>query len=119
MDPVTVAIATAVAGKVSEGLVEGAKNLLPQLRKALRARFKDAPVAADALESAQDNPDDDAAVQKLARCIAESQDPEVRALLEQLRPHFGGADSSVTNTVTGNVHGNVIQARDVHGGIQL
>ncbi|WP_281203366.1 hypothetical protein [Nocardiopsis trehalosi] len=43
----------------------------------------------------------------------------MRRLLADLRPHFTDASGHVVNTVYGDVSGTLIQARDIHGGIEL
>ncbi|GAA3722717.1 hypothetical protein HDA32_000809 [Spinactinospora alkalitolerans] len=119
MDEVTLAIAAAVAGKVGESLTESAKDALKRLRRVLRERFRGTPDAQAALEAAQDDPDDQAAVRELAEhiTVTEVDDAEVKGLTDELRPHFSAGD--VVNTVNGDVSGNVVQARDIHGGIRL
>lgn len=118
-DPVTLAIATAVAGKVSESLTDAAKALLTRLRKAIRHRGAEEPDTPATLASAQDDPDDETTVRQLAERLANSDDPEIRRLTTELRPHFATGEGAVVNTVHGQVTGTVIQGRNISGGIQL
>ncbi|MDS1272093.1 hypothetical protein RIF23_17525 [Lipingzhangella sp. LS1_29] len=122
-DPVTVAIATAVAGKVAESLSDTAKSALKRLREAVMRRVTDSDerdtAPREALAAAQIDPEDPQAVQRLAAALSASDDPEVRRLVAELRPHFEPGQESVTNTVQGDVSGNVVMAKDIHGNISL
>ncbi|CAM3933838.1 hypothetical protein GCM10009799_40380 [Nocardiopsis rhodophaea] len=117
-DPITLAVVAAVAGKVTEALDDGARAVLKKLRVALRERFGNDPDARRALEAARDDDGEDAIlVEELATHIdsAQRDDEQIRSLVEELRPHFDASGGTVTNTITGNVEGVAIQARDVHG----
>nr|WP_155998582.1 hypothetical protein [Streptomonospora sp. PA3] len=116
-----IAIAAAVAGKAVEPLTENAAAALRGLRKAVLARFRAEPEAREALESAQIDYEDAEAVEVLAEHLdsAASSDPEIRRLTEELRPHFDASEGGVVNSIQGDVSGNVVQARDIHGGIDL
>lgn len=120
-DPITIAVAAAVAGKVGESLTESAMAAVRRLRRALRSRFATEPPAHRALEAAREDPEDAAAVARLAEHVAAAgeRDPAVRDLIEELRPHLRAADGGIVNVVEGTVHGTVVQARDVHGDIRL
>ncbi|QBI52566.1 hypothetical protein [Streptomonospora litoralis] len=121
VDQVLLAIAAAVAGKAVEPLTENAADALRNLRKAVIQRFRAEPEAREALDAAQVDYEDVEAVEVLAEHLdsATAADPEIRRLTEELRPHFGTGDGGVANTVHGDVSGNVVQARDIHGGIDL
>ncbi|MDA8369561.1 MAG: hypothetical protein M0026_06790 [Nocardiopsaceae bacterium] len=121
VDEVTIAIAAAVAGKAAESLTESAKEALKKLRRALRERFRGDRRAQGSLEAAQDDYDDAGQVRALAVQLAAAgdQDPQIRRLTDELRPHFATGDGGVVNTVEGDVSGTVIQARDIHGGIGI
>jgi hypothetical protein len=106
-DPVTLAIATAVAGKTAEFLTDQAKDCLTALARRIRDKFgdhpgKSAPELATALE------------------LACAQDPEfgaqIRALWEQFRAAGGG--DNVVNVFSGRAD-KVVQLRDVHGDVHL
>ncbi|MFC3522033.1 hypothetical protein ACFONH_22150 [Streptomonospora nanhaiensis] len=121
VDQVLIAIAAAVAGKAVEPFTEGAVDLLRRLRGAVIARFRRDPEPHAALEAAQIDYDDTEAVAALAAHIgaAAEHDPGLRRLVEELRPYFTSGGPEVVNTVVGEVSGNVVQARDIVGGIDL
>ncbi|MBB6173312.1 hypothetical protein HNR23_003372 [Nocardiopsis mwathae] len=117
-DPITLAVAAAVAGKVTEALDDGARAILRKLRKALRDRFGDDPDARRALDAARDDDGEDAIlVEELATHMdgARRDDATIRELIAELRPYFDSGGGNVTNTITGNVEGIAIQARDIRG----
>lgn len=118
-DPVTLAVAAAVAGKVGEGLVDGAKKLLPRLRKALRERFADSPEDTELLQAVQDDEDDTAAQESLAERLTwlRANDPEIRALIDQLAAP--APRTNIHQTVSGTVHGTVTQIGEVQGDITI
>lgn len=121
MDPVTIALATAVAGGVGgplgQALAEGGTDLLKTLRKKLFQRFSRQPEAQSALAAAQVDPEDTEAVEVLAGHIvaAEEADPEIGGLATQVRRYFANQGDVVQNTVHGDVTGSVVQGRDFHG----
>ncbi|TDQ48008.1 hypothetical protein [Actinorugispora endophytica] len=127
MDEVSIAIATAVAGRVAGDLDEAARGLLVRLRRALRKRFADRPPALEALEAARDeNGEVPASVRALAGHLAAARedDPEVRELADRLRPHLAIGGGEVVNTVHGGVSdtATVIQGRDMDfgpGGLRI
>ena len=51
-DPVTMAIATAVAGKAAESLTDQARECLASLVRRIREKFRDRPARQAALEAA-------------------------------------------------------------------
>ena len=112
-EPVLVAIAAALAGKVATSLYELVKQ-----------KFSGNPEAELALESAEGTAPDSPEVVVLAEELAgaERADPafgtDLRAewarSVEQHADHGG-----VTNSVTGNVTGKVVQARDIQGGVSF
>jgi N-acyl-D-aspartate/D-glutamate deacylase len=114
-EPVLLSIAVAVATKAVKGLYELVKE-----------KFADDPVASEVLETAEnaaaegaDSPE----VVELSEALeqAELQDPAFR---EQLRAHWEHTvnvtqEGRVTNQLTGNVSGRVVQAGDIHGGVRF
>jgi hypothetical protein len=116
-DPVMIAIASAVAGKTTEALTAGAKNALGKLVELIRRRFARDDAAPKALEGA----DADTLAAHLERLAA--QDPEfareLRALWSQASTQLHAEHGGVINEVSGDVGGNVVQARDVTGGISF
>lgn len=120
-DPVTLAVAAAIAGKVSESLTDAARSALKRLRRAVRERFFDTPEARRALEAAQEDPDDEPALARLSAYVseAEERDPAIRRLTDELRSHLSATHGGVINHISGDVRGNVVQARDITGGVHL
>ncbi|GAB3449191.1 hypothetical protein GCM10027570_23450 [Streptomonospora sediminis] len=121
VDQVLIAIAAAVAGKAVEPLAENATSTLRNLRKAVIQRFRAEPEAGDALAAAQADYEDVEAVEVLAGHLdsAAAADPAIRELTDELRQQFSTGDGGVANIVHGDISGNVVQARDIHGGINL
>lgn len=122
VDDVTIAIAAAVAGKVAESVTRGGIEGVKALRRLLRDRFNDRPKAREALDAARDDDGEDT---ELVRTLAEhidavrDQDPEIERLVEKLRPEFTSGQGDVHNTITGDVSGTAIQARDIEGGLHI
>ncbi|ASO21494.1 hypothetical protein AHOG_19360 [Actinoalloteichus hoggarensis] len=123
MDSVLVAIASAVARQAAGLLASGARSAAAALVKTVRERFADDPAATAALTAAAEDPQDEQLVERLAEAIdrAANEDPafahRVRTLWESARTEGTATDGGVVNQVSGHVHGNVVQARDIQGGI--
>ncbi|QVQ54066.1 hypothetical protein J4H86_10395 [Spiractinospora alimapuensis] len=120
-DPVTLAVAAAVAGKLGEGLVEGAKALLPKLRRTLRERLAGSKEDTELLQAVRDDEYDSDAQAKLADRLAvlRERDPVIRDLINELtstssRPAVHNSVSGTAGTVTqigGDVHGDITIGR--------
>lgn len=114
-DPVSLAIATAIAGKTAESLADQAKQSLAALARLIREKFRDRLAASAALAAAADDP---GAVGELAHALDEAcaQDPEfgrqVRVLWSRI------SDDGVVNIFHGHA-GKVVQLRDVHGDLHI
>jgi hypothetical protein len=112
-DPVTAAVAAAVAGKLAESLTDGAKKTVAAIAHQIRQKFRHQPAALAALEAAHDDP---ARLGDLEVLLAEAmtRDPEfgrqIQTLWQQtgIQPQRG----DVMNVFNGNAK-KVIQARDV------
>jgi hypothetical protein len=117
-DTVTMAIATAVAGKTAESITGQAREGLAVLVRRIREKFRDRPAAWAALAAAQADPGAGAA--GLARALddASAEDPEfrrqIRALWSQVRTGHDG----VVNAFHGRAD-KVVQLRDVHGDLHI
>ena len=127
MDP----ILTAIAGAVAKEAVTAGGKAIGKLVQRVKERFAKDPGAEVVLASAQEDPDNTMWVDALAKILhrAEEADPTFGAELREL---WGAAKSELTvtvhkteqraesggtnNSVTGNVSGNVVQARDIRGG---
>jgi hypothetical protein len=107
-EPILVAIAAALAGK-SVG------NLYDLVKK----KFANRRQAAAALEAAQGAAPDSPEVHTLTEHLAEAAntDPEFSAALQATWAHLSASTGGVVNQVSGTVHGNLVQARDIQGGI--
>ncbi|GAA0960123.1 hypothetical protein [Actinocorallia libanotica] len=104
MDPITLAIAAAVATGVATGAGETAGAALATLTGRIRDRFTDRREELESTETAATALDEEFA-----------RDPEFQRECLDLWRQAGG---DTTNSFTGQAR-NVIQARDVHGGITL
>ncbi|WP_410666191.1 hypothetical protein [Amycolatopsis sp. lyj-84] len=106
-DPVLVSIAAAAAGRAIAGLYQ-----------LIKKQFADDEVATAVLEAVEGAAEDSVEVRDLGVALeqAEVADPDfserLRALWQQ-----NADNSGVTNQISGTVHGNVVQARDISGGI--
>lgn len=116
VDALTLAIATAVAGKAAEGMTEQARQAVSAIVTRLRVKLRRHP--ADLAVVDAESPELEAVAQILDREFAA--DPgfrdEVRALWVQASP--AATDDAVSNVFHGQAD-KVIQLRDVHGDINL
>lgn len=120
-----IAVAAAVAGKLTESVAAGAKAALSTLVRAVRNRLAADDQARRALAEADAAPADGDRVAALAghleRLAAEDAGfaEQLRGLWSQtdarLQAHRGGT----VNEVSGTVSGHVVQARDIDGGVKF
>jgi hypothetical protein len=117
-DPVTMAIATAVAGKAAESLTEQARQCLAALVRRVREKFRDRPAGQAALAAAQDDPGSGALAGELARALdeASAEDPEFGRQIRDLWSQVRACD--VVNVFHGRAD-KVVQLRDVHGDLHI
>jgi hypothetical protein len=117
-DPITMAIATAVAGKAAESLTDHARQAIATITTKVRERLRGRPGEA-ALEAAIADP---AAATELARLLdqefAADQgfSDEIRALWLRAAP--AATDNAVANVFRGKAE-KVVQLRDVHGDLNI
>ena len=113
-EPVLVSIAAAVAGRA-----------VASLYQLIKAKFADDPDASAVLEAAEGAAAESKEVGELAAALEkeEGADP---AFGEQLREEWdrvaveqNAGSGGLANQVSGQVGGNVVQARDIHGGISF
>jgi hypothetical protein len=122
-DPVTLAIATAVAGKAAESLPGQSGAGLAALVRRIREKFRDRPAGQAALTAAQDDPGP-GAVAELAVALDEAgaEDPEfgrqIRELWDNVRTAATASDHGVVNVFHGRAD-KVVQLRDVHGDLRI
>ncbi len=125
MADLAVEIVTAIATGAGDSLAAKGIEAAGRLVSALRARLRGDAPARGALEIAVEDPGDPAARGQLEALLREriSCDAEFRAWLEALWSEVGPAirpeAGESANIVHGDVHGDVVQARDVHGGIHI
>lgn len=119
-DQIMTAIAVALAGKTADTAFTGGKEAFTALARLIRERFGRDDKTRNALESAQNAPDNPAALNILTQELDRlaSMDPEIARQISQLRSLV--AQGSVLNTVIGPVKDStVIQTRDNYGGIHI
>lgn len=117
-DPITMAIASAVAGKAAESMTDQARQCLAVLVRRIREKFRDRPARQAALEAVPGDPG------TLARALdeASAEDPEfgtqIRELWYQVGMQVAAGDQGTVNVFHGHA-GKVVQLRDVHGDLSI
>lgn len=117
-EPILTAVATALATKAATGLYELVKERFTGDKSATKALVK----ANGAAPGSRQHRELTATLHRVTEA-----DP---AFAERLHQEFAKVDvdqsssqhaetDGVTNHISGNVSGNVVQARDVHGGIRF
>jgi hypothetical protein len=120
-DEIVSAIASGAGGSLGAKGMEMIERLISTLREKLRGN----PTARGALEITIENPADMAAREQFLSLLRDhtANDAEFRAWLasrwSEVRAAVEADASHSANLITGTVHGHVVQARDVHGGIHL
>lgn len=122
---ITTTIASALATKATDAATSAGRSAWVALVRLVRAKLAPAGNTPAVLRSALDHPDDPASITALAEALtqAAADDPHFAAQLHTLwdraRTELAVADDGIINQISGTVHGNVIQARDVtmRGGI--
>lgn len=119
VDPLTLAVASAIAGKTAEAMTDQARQAISAITGKLRARFGKRPAVlavVDAAARGEQEPE------VLAQVLEDefAADPgfrdEINTLWVQAAP--AATDDAVSNVFHGNAE-KVIQMRDVHGDIHL
>lgn len=107
-EPVLVAIAAALAGK-SVG------NLYDLVKK----KFAHHKPAAAALDAAQGTEPNSPEVHTLSEHLAHAAttDPDFAATLQATWTQLSPTTGAVANHASGTIHGNLVQARDIQGGV--
>lgn len=122
-DPILAAVAAALAGKAAEAVAAGGRAAWSALVRRIREKAADNPDATRALDAAEHGAGGDA-VAELARHLhgMAVADPtfgaEVRRLWAEASA-LAADHGSVVNTNSGTVHGVVVQAGEIHGGVHF
>jgi hypothetical protein len=121
IDPVMISVANALATKAADVAAEGVRSAMSALIRLVRSRFAGDKAAAAALDAAQAAPQDQAAIEELARVLDAGFAAQLRALWPELRAELSAGEGETVNSSTGTVGGHLIQARDLHveGGLLL
>lgn len=124
-DPFFDSLASALAGQAATALSKAGALAVQKIRDILRKRSEQDPETQTALDAAEQPSASDAEVAALAQRLREiaTASPELADQLraegarvhDEISAHSGG----VVNINSGNVSGNVIQARDINGPITL
>jgi hypothetical protein len=123
-EDILTAVALALATKAVDGLTEGGKVAFAALTRLVRERFQRRASARAALAEAEARSPNEARIQSLRDELAltAANDPEfdreLRRLWRYVSTHVATA-GGVINNFSGPVRGNVVQARDVHGGMSF
>ncbi|MGI8332456.1 hypothetical protein ACRYCC_20995 [Actinomadura scrupuli] len=119
-DPITMAIATAVATKGAESLGQQAGPALAALVRRIRERFTGRPAEEAALAAAEERPEEPGRVEALAEALQRvaREDPgfggELRAVWQRIQVETTADHGVVANTFDGRAD-KVVQFRDIHG----
>jgi len=117
-------IAVTLATKTAEGLAATGRAAFEALARLVRRKFADRASTQAALEGGADSTKDariEILREALAQAVADDSafEAELRDRWQALSPHLNTGEGSVIKSVAGTVEGNVVQARDVHGGISF
>lgn len=123
MDPVSVSALVALLSKIFDGAAgKAGEQAWDSLSSTVRRAFSRRSTSAEAVKRLGERPGDPEAIKALAEALVADSDLDPQAAV-QLRHWMAGAQrtlaggGSVTNVVSGEVRGNVVQSRDIHGGI--
>jgi hypothetical protein len=123
VDLISVSTLVALLSKIFNGSTEKVgEQLWESLNAVVRRVFGRRSTSVEAAKRLGERPGDADSIRALAQALVDEagRDPQAAA---QLRRWVAGAqrtlseDGRVTNTVSGDVLGNVVQARDIHGNI--
>ncbi|WP_422756280.1 hypothetical protein [Micromonospora sp. WMMD708] len=123
-DPITLAAVTTLVTWGTTQLAQGGREAVGSLVTFLRERFRHEPAAQAAIERAFAEPSP-AATRLLAAVVADEaqRDPGFAAEFHdrwaRVEATLAAGTGGVVNSVSGDVSGPVVQARDIHGGISF
>jgi hypothetical protein len=125
-DPFTAAIATALATKAVDGLTEAGKIAFKALMQLVRRKMATDPQASYIVRQAEAYPTSDMRRHALAEALARAMVDDVyfSEQLMSLWRHVqegrtGISSGPVSNVVSGDIEGSVVQARDIHGNVSF
>ena len=122
-DPITIAIATAIAGKTAESLTDQAREAVTEIVHRVRRKFRHRPADLAALDTARANPGS-VECTALARSLQQVmlEDPRfgtsIRTLWSQAQMEMMARDNDVVNIFRGRAD-KVVQLRDIHGDLNI
>lgn len=119
-----VTAATTLVAWTTTELAQGGRQAVAALVDFLRDRFRREPEARQVIEGLLHRPSQDAAHPLAVLLDREARrDPafgaEFQARWEQAGAAVAAGPDGVANSISGDVSGPVVQARDVHGGISF
>lgn len=118
-DPLTLAIASAVAGKVAEAVTEQGRQVFSAIAAKVRARLRDRPADVAVLDAAargESRPEELAALLDREFAADPGFRDEIKTLWLQAAP--AATDDAVSNVFNGKAE-KVVQLRDVHGDLNI
>ncbi|WFE67276.1 hypothetical protein [Micromonospora sp. WMMD714] len=123
-DPIITAVAVALSTRAVEGLTDAAREALASVMRLVRRKAAEHRALRTALaaEPASGGGDDRAVAVRRALADAADHDPDFDQELRRRWATFHQTTvraDAVTNTVSGQVTGPVVQARDISGGVHL
>ncbi|MCX4474014.1 hypothetical protein OOK41_27530 [Micromonospora sp. NBC_01655] len=124
VDPIMVTAATTLVAWTTNELAQGGRLAVTALIDFLRDRFRREPEAREVIEGLLHQPSPDAARPLAELLDREAQrDPafgaEFQARWKRTDAAVAAGPGGVANSISGDVSGPVVQARDVHGGISF
>ncbi|MEV4481697.1 hypothetical protein [Micromonospora coxensis] len=123
-DPLMLAAATTLVAWATTNLADSARSAVTGLTGFLKDRFRNEAAVRELAEATGRPPAPDTP-RRLATLLEREAlrdptfDAEFRARFAQVQAVVAAHSGNVTNTVSGDIGGHVVQARDVHGGISF
>ncbi|SCE72712.1 hypothetical protein GA0070216_101604 [Micromonospora matsumotoense] len=123
-DPILTAIAVALSTRAVEGLTDAGREALASLMHLVRRKATGHRELRASLVAEPTSPEGDDRAVELRRALgdAAARDPDFDQELRRRWATFQQATvraDAVTNTVSGQVTGPVVQARDISGGVHV
>jgi hypothetical protein len=123
VDPISVSALVPLLSKIFSGTTgKAGEQLWDSLSSVVRRVFSRRSTSVEAVKRLGERPGDPDSIKALAQALVTdtSHDPQAAAQLRHwlvAAEHTISEEERVTNTVTGDVRGNILQARDIHGNI--